>query len=51
VQALKGVLFPEIIHEGELLASAYALPDEALREVSFSPKPAAVEIPGAYASQ
>ncbi|MEO7323700.1 MAG: TIGR03032 family protein [Dokdonella sp.] len=41
VQALKGVLFPEIIHEGEFLASAYALPDEALREVAFTapPKP------------
>jgi len=37
VQALSGVLFPEIIHEGELLASSYALPDEALREVAFTP--------------
>ncbi len=36
VHALPGVLFPEIIHEGELLASAYALPDAALREVAFS---------------
>lgn len=36
VQALNGVLFPEIIHEGEHLATSYALPDEALREVKFS---------------
>ncbi|HEY0232245.1 MAG TPA: TIGR03032 family protein [Dokdonella sp.] len=43
VQALAGVLFPEIIHEGEFLTSSYALPDEALREVGFSqpPPPAA----------
>ncbi len=42
VQAVPGVLFPEIIHEGELLATSYALPDEALREVGFtnpSPEP------------
>ncbi|HET6545576.1 MAG TPA: TIGR03032 family protein [Rhodanobacteraceae bacterium] len=36
VQALNGVLFPEIIHEGEHLATSYALPEEALREVQFS---------------
>lgn len=41
VQALKGVLFPEIIHEGEYLASTYALPDEALREVAFTAPPKA----------
>jgi uncharacterized protein (TIGR03032 family) len=41
VQALKGALFPEIIHEGEHLATSYALPEEALREVSFTaPAPA-----------
>lgn len=40
VQALPGMQFPEIIHEGELLESAYALPDQALREVKFSPAPA-----------
>jgi len=39
VQAVPGVLFPEIIHEGDLLASAYALPDEALREVAFTAPP------------
>ena len=33
VHLLAGVRFPEIIHEGELLASSYALPDEALRDV------------------
>lgn len=33
VQALRGVLFPEIIHEGELLASAYCLPDEVMPDV------------------
>jgi len=36
VQALQGTLFPEIIHEGEHLATSYALPDEALREVGFT---------------
>ncbi len=36
VQAVPGVLFPEIVHEGELLDSAYALPDAALQEVCFS---------------
>ncbi|WP_440222722.1 TIGR03032 family protein [Dokdonella sp. MW10] len=37
VQAIQGVLFPEIVHEGDLLASAYSLPDAALREVQLSP--------------
>ena len=36
VQAIAGVLFPEILSDGDFLASSYALPDEALREVSFS---------------
>ena len=39
VQAIAGVQFPEIIHEGELLGSTYALPEAALREVAFT-KPA-----------
>lgn len=39
VQAIRGVLFPEILHDGEILATAYALPDEALREVAFTPPP------------
>ncbi len=38
VQALPGVLFPEIISDGELLAQSYALPDAALREVGFTPQ-------------
>ena len=33
VQALVGTLFPEIIQDGEYLATSYALPDDALREV------------------
>jgi uncharacterized protein (TIGR03032 family) len=37
VQAVPGVLFPEIVHEGELLSNSYALPDKALKEVGFSP--------------
>ena len=41
VQAVPGVLFPEIIHEGDLLASAYALPEKALKEVGFTPPPPA----------
>jgi len=40
VQAVPGVLFPEIVHEGELLATAYALPDKALREVALAAPPA-----------
>jgi uncharacterized protein (TIGR03032 family) len=39
VQVLPGILFPEIVHEGDLLASAYALPDKALKDVAFSPPP------------
>jgi hypothetical protein len=35
--ALPGIFFPQIILEGEYLASAYALPDAALREVTFTP--------------
>lgn len=53
VQALKGTLFPEIIHEGEQLATSYALPDEALREVGFTPQPppeAAATATGAVAA-
>ena len=37
VQAVPGVMFPEIVHEGDLLGSSYALPDKALKEVGFSP--------------
>ncbi|MBN8727235.1 MAG: TIGR03032 family protein [Xanthomonadales bacterium] len=43
VQALAGTLFPEVIHEGEFLRTSYALPDEALREVAFTPPPATAE--------
>lgn len=41
VQALRGVLYPEILHEGSHLATSYALPDEALREVAFTPNDSA----------
>src|SRR3982751_3354679 len=34
VQAVPGVLFPEIIQDGELLLNSYALPDKALKEVA-----------------
>ena len=44
-----GVLFPEIIHEGEHLATSYALPDEALREVKFSAPVATAESVAAIA--
>lgn len=37
VQAIPGVLFPEIIQDGEYIATAYSLPDEAMREVALSP--------------
>ena len=33
VQSVRGVLFTEIVHEGELLGNSYALPDKALKEV------------------
>jgi len=50
VQAVPGVLFPEIVHEGDLLASAYALPEKALREVAVpvprEPEPDAPPTPG-----
>jgi hypothetical protein len=46
VQALPGILFPEIIHEGEHLATSYALPEDALREVGFTQP----ESPIGYAS-
>jgi hypothetical protein len=50
VQAVPGVLFPEIVHEGELLATAYALPEKALREVALAapraPEPDAPATPG-----
>ena len=36
VQAIAGVLFPEILSDSDYLANSYALPDAALREVSFS---------------
>ncbi len=38
VAAVQGVLFPEIVHEGELLTSTYALPEAALREAA-PPRP------------
>ncbi|HEY6543568.1 MAG TPA: hypothetical protein VIZ64_01585, partial [Dokdonella sp.] len=50
VQALKGTLFPEIIHEGEHLATSYALPDDALREVGYSPQSGAQAMPDAPTS-
>jgi uncharacterized protein (TIGR03032 family) len=51
VQAVPGVLFPEIVHEGELLGSSYALPDKALKEVAFaSTKPVPPPQPAAYDS-
>jgi uncharacterized protein (TIGR03032 family) len=40
VQALPGVLFPEIIHEGSYLTNSFALPDEACAQVQFSAPPA-----------
>lgn len=48
VQAIPGVLFPEIIHEGDILKTSYALPDEALREVGFTPQPATAPDAAAY---
>lgn len=45
VQAVPGVLFPEIIHEGDLLASAYSLPDEVMHEVAVAKDPEPVEAP------
>lgn len=39
LQAIPGVTFPEIIQEGDLLTTAYALPDAALRKVKFCDLP------------
>ena len=36
VQVLAGMRYPDILVDGDLLASSYALPDEALREVRFT---------------
>lgn len=33
VQAMRGILFPDILHDGDTLATCYAMPDEAWREV------------------
>jgi uncharacterized protein (TIGR03032 family) len=47
VQAVPGVLFPEIVNEGELLGNSYALPDKALKEVALSaPAPPPVDMQG-----
>lgn len=35
VQALAGVLYPEIIHQGDYLMSSFALPDEAVAQVQL----------------
>jgi uncharacterized protein (TIGR03032 family) len=35
VQALPGIVFPEIIHEGQPLATSFALPNEACEQVQF----------------
>lgn len=46
VQAVQGVLFPEVIQEGDLLTTAYALPDAALRDVRFcDPDPTGTPAP------
>lgn len=37
VQTLQGALYPEILSEPEHLKKSYALPEEALRQVQFSP--------------
>lgn len=37
VQTLHGAQFPEILSEQEYLQNSYALPEEALQEVQFSP--------------
>lgn len=42
VQALQGAQFPEILSEQEYLKDAYALPDDALKQVQFS-APASAE--------
>ncbi len=40
VQALRGARFPEMLNEHEYLQNSYALPDEALKEVRFTPQEA-----------
>ena len=34
VQAIAGVLFPEIVHEGDLMVNTYSLPDSVMAEVA-----------------
>ena len=45
VQSVRGVLFPEIVHEGELLGNSYALPDKALKEVAAPSRPPEPQLP------
>ncbi len=45
VQSVKGILFPEIVHEGELLGNSYALPDKALKEVAPPTPPSEPVLP------
>ncbi len=46
VQAVRGLLFPEVLHEGEQLARTYALPEAALAEVAVRTDPAAPRAEG-----
>jgi len=50
VQAVPGVLFPEIVHEGELLGNSYALPEKALKEVAQPGPPPPETPPSGYTS-
>jgi len=45
VQAVPGVLFPEIVNEGELLGNSYALPEKALKEVAAPTPPPEAQMP------
>ncbi|MBS0569066.1 MAG: DUF4915 domain-containing protein, partial [Proteobacteria bacterium] len=45
VQAVPGVLFPEIVNEGELLGNSYALPDKALKDVAAPTAPPEAQLP------
>lgn len=38
VQGIAGVLFPEIVHDGDLMVNTYSLPDSAMAEV-VAPRP------------
>ena len=52
VQAIAGVLFPEIVHEGDLMVNTYSLPNEIMAEVvPARPMPGSNKVDGSAAAK